>query len=147
MKLAFVLEGSLDRKTGGTIYDALVIDGLRSRDVEVAVQTPIPGDAQKLVRDLARSRPNVIVGDELSFAALDIVFEHATFAKRVLLVHHLTCWEEERTPSERARARRLESRVLRRADLAIATSATTRARLMSEGCRAPIPEGRIRRIQ
>ncbi len=138
MKVAWIVDAPLDRKTGGTIYDAIIVEGMRARGVEIEVHFVSLGNAQRLIRDLVRARPDVIVGDELCFAALDIVFEHASFARRVLLVHHLTCWELELAAGPRARARRLEARVLRKADRIVATSTTTRKRLIAEGAQARI---------
>jgi glycosyltransferase involved in cell wall biosynthesis len=142
-RVAWLLYGSLEQRTGGTIYDARIVDGLRSSGVDVEVlsithDTGHASEAPRLVRELARSRPDVLVGDELCFRELGIVFSRARFTRRVLLVHHFTCWEEELAPAARRRARRWEATTLRHADAVIATSEATRDRLALEGHRRPI---------
>ncbi len=136
-KLAWILYGALEQRTGGTIYDRMVVSGLRALGDEVDVIS-LRRDirsASPIVRHLARTRPGVVIGDELCFRELAEVFARCTFTRRVLLVHHLSCWEEELAAPLRAKARRAEAVALRHADHVIATSETTRARLVHEGHR------------
>jgi glycosyltransferase involved in cell wall biosynthesis len=139
MPIAWILYGSLEQRTGGTIYDAQIVDGLRRAAACVEVLSIDRGaDPAALVRRLRRLGPDVIVADELCFRELAFVFPRATFARRVLLIHHLTCWEEELKPRMRWRARHAEAIALRHADHVIATSESTRRRLVAEGHRRPI---------
>jgi glycosyltransferase involved in cell wall biosynthesis len=160
VKLAWIVYGPLHQRTGGTIYDALVVAGLRRDGVTVRVNSlvppgpspagashghgrrrrrtaPVRGHAE-LVRALAADRPEILVGDELCFPHLAFALPRCTFARRVVLVHHLTCWEAELRGGRRARARFLEAITLRHADSVIATSVTTRDRLVRDGHRGPI---------
>ena len=124
--IAWLLYGSLEQRTGGTIYDRIVIDGLRARGLAIEVLDPrAPG----LLRTLLRA--SVIVGDELCHPEIAFAFPRLSHATRILLVHHLTCWEGART-------RTTEARALRAADLVVTTSEATRARLVSEGYRRRI---------
>jgi len=58
MRLAWVLDGDLAQRTGGTIYDREVVDGLRRAGDEVRVVS-LPG---RLLRELRAFRPDVVVG-------------------------------------------------------------------------------------
>ncbi|MFO0735115.1 MAG: glycosyltransferase family 4 protein [Labilithrix sp.] len=135
--IAWLVYGSLEQRTGGTIYDRLVIEGLRERGAAIDVIDPARLGAAATVRRLASTR--LVIGDELCFRELAFVFPRLAGARRVLLVHHLTCWEEERSPRERLRARAGEARALRAASAVVTTSQATRARLEREGA----PERRI----
>ena len=143
MKVAWILYGDLEQRTGGTIYDAQVIEGLRRAGDDVHVFSlradgPVLGQSRRLARDLRELRADVVVGDELCFRELAIVFR-VLRARKVLLVHHWTAWEEERPSVERRIARIWERATLAAADHVIATSETTRARLRGEeGARRPI---------
>lgn len=138
-RVAWILYGALTQRTGGTIYDARIVSGLRHGGDSVEVFSIEPGtDASVLVRALARSRPDVVVGDELCFRELGFVFSRIPFTRRVLLVHHLTCWEEELPRTARDRARRSEAIAIRNADFLLATSGATRDRLVIEGYRGRI---------
>lgn len=121
MKIAWVLYGDLDQRTGGTIYDAEIVAGLRRAGEDVRVVPPS-------LAQLSAMDPDVIVGDELCFRELAWIFRR-TRARKVLLVHHWTAWEEERSTVERGVARVWERAAMRAANLVIATSETTRMRL------------------
>jgi glycosyltransferase involved in cell wall biosynthesis len=135
MHVAWILYGSLEQLTGGTIYDERIVRGLEAAHgdrVDLVSVDPARADAPAVVRYLAKMRPDVVVGDELCFRELAVVFRHHT-KKSVLLVHHLTCWEQGRR-----RTRMHEAMALRRARHVIATSHVTRDRLVLEGHRRPI---------
>ena len=151
MRIAWVLYGELTQRTGGTIYDAEVIAGLRRAGDEVTVLSLAPARAggagvegvegvASLVARVRGLAPDVVVGDELCFRELAILFArlHGAGTRRVLLVHHLTRWESE-VPRQRRRVHGvLESLAMRASDLIITTSETTRRRVRAEGARAPI---------
>ena len=143
MRVAWILYGDLDQRTGGTIYDAEVIDGLRRAGDDVRViglrqGASVLGQARRLVRQLAMLDADVVVGDELCFRELAIAFRFIE-SRRVLLVHHWTAWEPELGRFERAIAHARESAALSAADIVVTTSETTRARLPRPGARVVRP--------
>ncbi len=127
MRVTWLVYGDLEQPTGGYVYDRLVVAGLRAAGDDVAVVDP---------RDAGHAAParltgDVLVGDALGVAEVGPLFEAAAgSARRVLLVHHLPSWEEERTDREALRA--LEARAIAASDRAVVTSATTGARLGGE---------------
>lgn len=147
MKIAWIVYGSLDQRTGGTIYDRIVVDGLRAAGDDVRVYSLEPPPAStalaipfglaagmRLGRALRRSRPDVIVGDELCFREVGTAFPflRRTRTRRVLLVHHLTSWEEELPRHVRFFAERAEHVAIDASDRLITTSQTTRGRMLAE---------------
>jgi glycosyltransferase involved in cell wall biosynthesis len=97
-RIAWVLYGSLEQRTGGTIYDARVVDGLRRAGDDVRVLSLEDGDAAHarhgfartlppiarvatmakaglaLARRIEEIDPEIVVGDELCFRELGIAF-------------------------------------------------------------------------
>ena len=71
MRIAWVLYGDLAQRTGGTIYDAEVVGGLRRAGDDVRVVS-LP--RARLARELRRIAPDVVVGDELCFCELALAF-------------------------------------------------------------------------
>lgn len=162
MRVAWVVYGDLDQRTGGTIYDAEVVGGLRRAGDEVVVVSlaneepagprgfaatlpPLAKAARtakaglELARRIEAVGPDVVVGDELCFAELAIAFRRVgrrgSGPRRVLLVHHLTAWEAELAPLRRRVARAGERLAIEASDWLVATSWTTRERLVAEGVR------------
>ena len=135
-RIAWVLQGDLADRTGGTIYDREVVEGLRRAGDQVRVVS-LPGG---LLRELRAFGPDVVVGDELCFRALAVAFPllGRRGPRRVLLVHHLTAWETELSPLRRRAVRIVESLAIRASDKIITTSQATRDRLAREGARAAI---------
>lgn len=133
MRIAWVLYGDLDARTGGTIYDRIVVDGLRALGDEVHVVSLDPRPRHRagvaLALTLARSRPDVVVGDELCFRELAVAFPLVRKAWRVLLVHHLTSWEPELGRRARLSAGLAERVAIRAADRVVVTSESTKKRL------------------
>ena len=134
-RVAWLLYGSMEERTGGTIYDRIVVEGLVARGFEIDVVDPRQPRNARLRRLLAAQ---VVVGDELCFREIADVFPRLPGRTRVLLVHHLSAWEEERREAERRRARVREAQALRASDAIVTTSHATRARLEREGVRRPI---------
>ena len=160
-----MLYGDLTQRTGGTIYDAEVVRGLERAgdDVHVvsldadapavprgfaATLPPIARAAHtakagfELARQIAAIAPEIMVGDELCFRELAIAFRMVGRGKRVprrvLLVHHLTAWETELAPLRRRAVRVGERLAIDACDGIVATSRTTRERLVAEGVRERI---------
>jgi glycosyltransferase involved in cell wall biosynthesis len=137
VRIAWVLYGDLSLRTGGTIYDAEVVEGLRRAGHTVLVVS-LPH--ANLTQALRSSAVDAVVGDELCFRELAIAFHRLGRGrpKRILLVHHLSAWETEHSRLRRWVLRVMESFALGGADHVLATSQTTRKRLQSEGVRVPI---------
>ena len=144
MRIAWVLYGGLEQRTGGTIYDALVVEGLRRAgdDVHVASIESSEGSAGlALAARIREIDPDVVVGDELCFRELGIAFERLGAGdrpRRVLLVHHLTAWETELSPERRRAVHAAERLAIDASDALIVTSCTTKERLVREGVSAKI---------
>lgn len=137
MRIAWVLYGGLDQRTGGTIYDAEVVRGLGRSGEDVHVVSIDPADTGGALGERLRAlAPEVIVGDELCFRQLASAFRslerEGNPARRVLLVHHLTAWEGELAPGVRHALLDEEKQAVDASESLIATSHTTRARLVTE---------------
>lgn len=145
MRVAWVLYGELTQLTGGTIYDAEVVAGLRSAGDKVSVislpaRGPRIAGAMRIAREVRAVAAEVVVGDELCFRELAVAFRllRGAEVKRVLLVHHLTSWEKEIAAPRRAWVGARERLAIGGSDRVITTSETTRARLLAEGVRKTI---------
>src|SRR3954468_16323396 len=75
--IGWVVPGPLRQVTGGYLYDARIVDGLRARGRRVGVvdvrgsRGPLdPAAGHRLARALARQRWGAVVVDELAHAAL-----------------------------------------------------------------------------
>lgn len=138
MRVAWVIYGALDQATGGYIYDRLVIERLRARGDEVRVIELDPAPRSRLFSALdlaarvARSGPDVVVGDELCHSELAVAFPLlARRVPRALLVHHLRAWELRPGP-QRALVLLAERVAIRSSDAVLATSRATADRLRRE---------------
>jgi glycosyltransferase involved in cell wall biosynthesis len=138
MRILWVVYGSLDRLSGGNLYDRLVVDHLRAHGAQVEVlglpQPPYPlGPLQALPSRLRREEDlDVMVADELTHPSL---FRWAGARPRgrprgrprlVTLVHHLRSCEPPPV-AWRALARAWERRLLAASDAVIANSRATAA--------------------
>lgn len=105
MRIAFAVPGSLDAKTGGTIYDKRIIGGLRARGWRVDV---ISLDDLASVDDRT-----VVVVDGLSYkAGPDRIEREASRLSFVALVHLPLALEVGIDAVEAQRLRSLERRIL-----------------------------------
>lgn len=137
-ELHLVVPGPLDQLTGGYIYDAHMVDGLRALGWSVVVHNlegAFPdGDAiaeaslsQTLSSIPARSR---VLMDGLAMGALpDPVRANATRLRLLGLVHHPLADETGTPPAERERLEKLERAALDAVAGVIVNSAFTAARL------------------
>ena len=138
MRILWVVYGSLDRLSGGNLYDRLVVDHLRAGGAQVEVlglpQPPYPlGPLCALPARLRREEGlEAIVADELTHPSL---FRWAGARPRgrprgrprlVTLVHHLRS-REPPPVAWRALARVWERRLLAASDAVIANSRATAA--------------------
>jgi glycosyltransferase involved in cell wall biosynthesis len=131
VRIVWLAYGDLGQPTGGYVYDRLVVEGLRAAGDEVEVADPLSPTTA------ATDGAAVLVGDALCVRELGSIFERAPReARRVLLVHHFTSWELERTDAEATRA--WEARAVGASDGLIATSVVTGDRLALEYPGTPV---------
>jgi glycosyltransferase involved in cell wall biosynthesis len=135
--IAWVVPGPLRQLTGGYLYDARIVDGLRMRGWSVGVvdvrsaRWPVdPAAGGRILSALGRQRWGAVVVDELAHPALAAALVGGRLrraldgAPLVVLVHHLRC-SEGATGWRQAAARLVEECVLRSADLVICNSENT----------------------
>jgi glycosyltransferase involved in cell wall biosynthesis len=141
MTVNLVLPGSLDRPTGGTIYDRRIVEGLRARGATVTVHAlpdrfPLPEAADlQTAADLfaALADDALVVVDGLAFGALpEIVTAHADRLRLVALVHHPLAMETGLEPNAAELLRAQETIALRAARRIIVTSPATRESLVRD---------------
>lgn len=138
--VAWLAYGTLEQPTGGYVYDRLIVEHLRACGAQVEVHPLLPEDSVNLADTLKRlleGGMDVVVGDALCINELGPMFEAmAGCLRRVLLVHHLTSWENEASATCQVALRAQELRAIRSADLVVTTSQTTASRLCAEhpGC-------------
>jgi glycosyltransferase involved in cell wall biosynthesis len=137
LPIAWVVSGPLRQLTGGYLYDAHIVDGLRASGWRVGVvnirleRWPLDqAGARHLHGALRRTRWGAVIVDELAHPAVAAAVLTGRLgsalggAPLVLLVHHLRCSEPGPRPT-RLLAHVVERLVLRAADLIVCTSATT----------------------
>ncbi|HEX6939223.1 MAG TPA: glycosyltransferase family 4 protein [Longimicrobiales bacterium] len=143
-RIHFLLPGRLDRRTGGTIYDARMIEELRraGHDVvvhELAGRFPWPDGQTRAAATaaLAAAEPGeTTVVDGLAVAALDPTAPPPPDVTRVVLIH-MPLDEERGLPyGVRALLRAAEDAWLRRADRVVCTSPFVAGRLVRRGAPA-----------
>jgi glycosyltransferase involved in cell wall biosynthesis len=135
--LAWIVPGPLRQLTGGYLYDARIVDGLRARGWPVGVvdvrsrRWPLDLAAgRRLVAALRRETWGAIVVDELAHPAVAAarlcghLRRGLVGAPLIVLVHHLRC-SEPAGQIPRAVAFAAERLALRSADLVVCTSETT----------------------
>jgi glycosyltransferase involved in cell wall biosynthesis len=130
VRVAFVVYGPLDERSGGFLYDRRVADRLRARgDTVVRVSLPETGPRRALahtlrpaVRRLARLDADAVLVDELCHPSLAFV---DLPAPAVAVVHHLRS-SEPGPPLARRLDRALERRFLARCDAYVLNGEATR---------------------
>jgi glycosyltransferase involved in cell wall biosynthesis len=135
--VAWVVPGPLSQVTGGYLYDARVVDGLRERGWPVGVVDIRstrwlfdPPAGRRLLTALRRGRWGAVVVDELAHPALVAALLGGRLRRAlrgtplILLVHHVRC-SEPAPRMARSAALLVERAAIRSADLVICTSATT----------------------
>jgi glycosyltransferase involved in cell wall biosynthesis len=141
-ELHFVVPGSLDQRTGGYLYDARMVEGLRRRGWVIAVHSigagapnsgghPRPSLAETLRRlpDGAR-----VVIDGLAMGrSPDVVRAHKARLTVLALVHLPSADEPGLESSRRAHLSKLEREALEASAGVIATSSFTAARVQDWG--------------
>jgi glycosyltransferase involved in cell wall biosynthesis len=131
LRIAWVIYGALEQLSGSYIYDRLVVQQLRELGDSVTVVSLAPGATE--LPELSPDDFDAVVGDESCFRELSSLFLRASGRlRRVLLIHHLTSWEEPAGAQQRALLA-LEKAVIDAADACVSTSAVTADRLHAEG--------------
>lgn len=150
--LHLVVPGRLDQRTGGYLYDARMVAGLRDQGREVVVHELAgrfpDADAtatQALTDTLARLPAGAtIVIDGLAMGGLPgPVTEAAARLRLIALVHHPLAEETGLSDEQRERFRALETAALAPVRGVIVTSGHTRDRLQEYG----VPPDRVRVVE
>ncbi|MEO6626537.1 MAG: glycosyltransferase family 4 protein [Burkholderiaceae bacterium] len=146
-RLVFLLPGSLERLTGGTIYDRRIVAGLRATGWEVEVVSLDTGfpwpDAAELDRAAASvaALPDgtLVVADGLAFGAMPaIAWQHARRLRWVALVHHPLALETGLKAHQATQLFESERQALASARAVVVTSAATARALANDyGVAAP----------
>lgn len=152
MGLHFVVPGPLAQRTGGYLYDARMVEGLRERGCDVVVHE-LPGrfpDADAVAEAALRSALVSIPGggrvviDGLAMGGLPgVVEEQARRLRIVALVHHPLADETGLDAPTRAHFRALERAALAPVRGVVVTSRFTAARLAEYG----VGERRVRSVE
>jgi glycosyltransferase involved in cell wall biosynthesis len=147
-RAAFIVPGSLDAPTGGSVYDRHVVDGLRSRgwtiDVhELGGSFPMPEpDAVRAVAAVLESIPDdlPVVADGLAYGALpDLVAAESKRLRFVPIVHLPLALEVELEAGCASRLAESERRALACARAVVVTGRTTIAAVEQLG----VPPARV----
>jgi glycosyltransferase involved in cell wall biosynthesis len=141
-ELHFVVPGSLDQRTGGYLYDARMVDGLRRRGWAIAVHSLGAGAP----KDGGHPRPSLdetlrrlpdgarVVIDGLAMGrSPDVVRAHRARLTVLALVHLPSADEPGLEPSRRAHLLKLELEALAASAGVITTSSFTAARVRDRG--------------
>lgn len=151
MTLHWIVPGSLDQRTGGYLYDARMVEGLRGDGLSVEVHElagdfPGPGEASARALDQALARVpdgGVVVADGLAMGAFPgVTARHGDRIRLVALVHHPLGDETGLDPARREALLALEIRALEAARGVVVTSPATAARLAELG----VPVDRVRAV-
>jgi len=142
--LTLVVPGSIERRTGGTIYDRWVVEGLRGRGwrvdvIELAGTFPTPNvhDETGAYEALQRLEPgSLAVVDGLALGALSRASVECR-AELVALVHHPLCDETGIDEGLRERLHAAERAALGGVSRIVVTSEFTCARLAELGLTRP----------
>ncbi len=142
-RLDLALPGPLDRRTGGTIYDRRVVEGLRAAGWEVVVHE-MPGtypfvDAaarSSAAGVLARGRLPLVI-DGLALPAFDLAKAGCPV---IALVHHPLAEETGLSPADAATLRRSERACLAKVAGIIVTSPFTARALVADYA---VPAGKV----
>ncbi|MEZ5661132.1 MAG: glycosyltransferase family 4 protein [Burkholderiaceae bacterium] len=146
--IACLIPGNPDTRTGGYLYDARLIAGLRETGLALRVtplsdRFPTP-DAAALAHadEVLGALPagSVVLIDGLAFGAMaEVASRHAGRLRLIALVHHPLALETGLSPQQSAAFEAGERRALACATRVLVTSETTRHSVMALG----VPAARI----
>jgi hypothetical protein len=140
-ELHLVLPGRLDQKTGGYLYDARIVAGLRARGVEVHVHS-LPGpyplvnqeaifEADRTLSQLPDGALVVIDGLALPGVAGSLMVENHRL-RLAALMHHPLSLETGFNEAQARTLRQLEQGCLARVQRVIVTSPSTAETLLAD---------------
>ena len=138
----FVVPGSIDTRTGGSIYDRRMVEGLRRLgwtvtvvELDASFPRPTPGALAHASRALAAiAAGETVVVDGLAFGAMpDLVEREAARLRLVALVHLPLAADVGLDAAEAARLRASERRALAAAAMVVVTGAATLSMLEGYG--------------
>lgn len=143
--MSFAFPGSLATRTGGYIYDARVIDELRTlgiavREVSLPESFPAPTDndlttTAQVLGALPPAEPLMV--DGLAFGVMDKLAPSLALQRRlVALVHHPLAYETGLSEDRASELTHRETTALRCAAAVVVTSPTT-ARLLTDEYNVP----------
>lgn len=130
----FVVPGSIDTRTGGSIYDRKLADGLRRRGWDIAVveleasfpqptAAAVSGAAQALG---AMAAGTLVIVDGLALSALPDLIEHESARLRIVALVHLPLAADAGFDADtRARMAAAEQRALAASALVVVTGPAT----------------------
>ncbi len=134
--VVLVVPGSLDARTGGTIYDRRIIEGLRKRGWHVEVLELDAGFPYPTAAVLARADTAlaaipagaIVIVDSLALGAMpDLITREAGRVRIVALVHQPLAAVAGLDPASAARFEEAEGRALSAAALVVVTGRATLA--------------------
>jgi len=149
--LHLIVPGTLEQRTGGYIYDATIVEGLRALGHDVRVHNlegrfPDGDERARHALDAvldATPEGALVVADGLAMGGLpEPIARHGRRLRIVALVHHALADEAGITPEEQARFFERERAALAASRGVIVTSPYTAARLGAYG----VPPERIRAV-
>jgi glycosyltransferase involved in cell wall biosynthesis len=141
-RIALVIDGALETRSGGYLYDRIVVERLRAGGDEVTIVS-LPTEARHFGKAHRRARETLadrsfdaVVIDELchprtTLAAIGSRLERSPRPRLVTLVHHLAA--SERSGISRLVRLGIEQTLLAASDRIVATSDTTRELLAKLG--------------
>ena len=130
----FVVPGSIDTRTGGSIYDRCMADGLRRRGWDITIvelDGDFPQPAAAAVNQAAEALAAIpggmlVIVDGLALSALPDLIEHEAERLRIVaLVHVPLAADVAFDPETRARFAAAERRALAASALVVVTGTTT----------------------
>jgi glycosyltransferase involved in cell wall biosynthesis len=140
LKVAFIVFGDLDERSGGFLYDRKLAQALEAAGDTVRVVSQrdggllrrLKGNGRGLLAELERMEADLVLIDELNHAATFLLLPLMRRLKApvVAIVHHLRS-EEELGPLERAVERAMERRFLLGVDAYIFNSEATASAVRS----------------
>lgn len=142
MKVAFVVPGDINQKTGGYIYDRKVVKHLRDKgvDVEIISSRHKPfifsffGNFWLFLRFIYKGY-NVIIEDEMTHSStwlFNLLARHIR-KTRIMVIVHLLRWTVSQNSLERSFVKFIEKRMLSSTNLIISNSRYTEKILKSMG--------------
>ncbi len=133
-KVFFVFPGDINTRTGGYLYDKLIIEELKKAGWDISLISlegdyPFPDEAmrQSAARQLA-AIPNdsLVIADGLAFSVLPELFqEHESRLRTISLIHHPLALETGLSDEQSAALKKSETEALRYAAHIITTSEHT----------------------